>query len=328
MADNYNRSNRLKNGNLKENIKKLRESNHEKVKEMIDRFYKIEPQKEKNSDCQENNHYKTLSGFFNIIGTKSPIQTQNKFTQLQTTKYKPNETWMKDTHTSMKKTHNLKIQTSADADQLFQLYEVYDEKKNASLMNDNEKESLFKTFHIDKSLNKNDQMWISKIFGNKTKSSLINFTKSQIGATTYYFDNIEKAFNKLKMNKIIYNSIMSSRTTKQYHKFTDRFDKEYERFIKAAQMPKIKEKRNNHIIDTNDVNGNVEVKTNTRTLSRLQIFEAFFEFHMIYLDENFTNRPSSRSMFSLNLIGCHLYLFGGMGNEKLCDVWKCDLRSI
>jgi hypothetical protein len=329
MGDNYNRSNYINIGNIKDNILRLKQTNHEKTKEKVNKYYKyIEPPKDKEIEIPDSNHFKTLSRFFKIIGGKSTMMsTQTKSNPLLTSNYKTNDTWMRDSKTSMRRSGNLLIQTDLNADQLFQLYDVYDEKKNLSLLNENEKDALLKTFHIDKSLSKHEQFHINKTFGNKTKNSLNNFNKTQIGASTYYFENAEKALNKLKMNKMIYNNMMSCRTTKQYHRFTDKFDQEYERFMKVAQMPKIREKRENHIVESTEVNGSIEVRSNARTLSRAQIFESFLEFQMIYINENFTNRPSSRCMFSLNIIGGYLYLFGGMGNVKLNDIWKCEIRS-
>ena len=59
-------------------------------------------------------------------------------------------------------------------------------------------------------------------------------------------------------------------------------------------------------------------------VSRESIFNnSYFPGKYIYYQ---SNRPFSRGQATLSIVNNTIYLFGGMSNERLNDIWKCELQ--
>jgi hypothetical protein len=315
----------LKVGDLKENIRSLKKENKQKCKETFTQFFK---QNKKLSDSAlvtqhvDENLYKTLSSFYMTM--KSDPMT---FYRNQTSK-----SLNKDIRTSTTSGFpRFKRDSDVDVQPLINLYHMNLESQNNTMLNKKEKHDILRSFNIESGLDEKEKKFLEKNL--KTNSDFYNtnrdFNKTQCTASTYYFMNPEKSLKKLKLNKLIYSSIMNIRTSRQLSSYTQKADKEFDRYIKVSQMPKIKDhpKKPNEIeymdysiMDKDDQNSN-------RLWTRNQYMDSNIQYELSYFQENYNDRPSSRSMFTLTLVDNTIYMFGGLRNQKLNEIWKCDIKS-
>lgn len=59
---------------------------------------------------------------------------------------------------------------------------------------------------------------------------------------------------------------------------------------------------------------------------RPQNLQNVLEFHGEYISHQ-TNKPKARSFTTMREIKESLYIFGGMSDVKLNDIWVCDVKS-
>ena len=321
---------------MKENIKQLKKENKLKLKEKSDRFFKLYDNKEQTSPQVEEQYYNTLNNFCKRMPTSINNTHTTFFSNTSSNKNRKDiksEGFYEKTLNRSNSFSNKFITTNysdVDAEQLFNLYYIYSDGKFYSKLSSNEKKELLKTFNIERKLNKKEKKYIDDRIG-FTKNDFgetMRSNKSLCTAKTYYFDNAHKAYKKIKLNKKIYDNMMHARTTKQIIEYNYMIEKDYERFIKVSQMPVVRVKNDNSETDENIIiQETTESKTNSKLISRYQLLDSFIEFHLSFIEDYSIIRPTARSMFTISLIDGFIYLFGGMGNNKLNDIWKCDIKS-
>jgi hypothetical protein len=315
-------------GDLKENIRKLKMGNKLKSKEVIERFYK--PQKKATIEREETNTndenlHKTLSTFY-LTMKSDPINFYRNHTSRSLSKF--TETHGNGFSTLSARSSKKDIETNLQP--LIGLYNMYDETKCGTFCDKKEKKEILKNFNIDAHLDENEKKFLDKNLRTKSGFFNNNFDKTQCSAITYYFENPEKSLKKLKLNRIIFNSIMNLRTSQQLKSYSARAEKEYDRFTKVSQMPKIKENAKkptnlelleNSTIDVDDL------QSSNRLWTRKQYLESDIQYELSYFGENYNGRPGTRSLFSLTLVDNVMYMFAGLKNQKLNEIWKCEIRS-
>jgi hypothetical protein len=316
----------LKAGDLKENIRNLKKDNKQKCQTTYNHFFK---QQKKFSDSAivptqvDENLYKTLSSFY-LTMKSDPMSFYRNHTSKSLNKF--------DTRSNTSIGFPMiKRDSEADVQPLIGLYHMNLETQNESILGKKEKKDILRSFNIETGLDEKERKFLDTNL--KTKSDFYStnkdFNKTQCTASTYYFMNPEKSLKKLKLNKLIYSSIMNIRTTQQLKSYTQKADKEFDRYIKVSQMPKIKENSKKPIImDYVDYSiMDKDDQSSNRLWTRNQYMESNIQYDLTYFQENYNDRPSSRSMFSFTLVDNCIYMFGGLKNEKLNEIWKCDIKS-
>jgi hypothetical protein len=323
-------------GNLKENIQNLKKENKLKSKEKVDRFYKLQSRvKDKTlpTNTFDENLHKTLSSFY--LSMKSdPMTFYRGGTNKSLNRYETQTSTFLNFPSRTSYNHDRDKESengNNNIEPLMNLYHMYDDSRSNSLFNKKEKHDLLKTFHIHPDLDRSEKRLIDTSL--KTRSDFYstnrNFNKTQSSASTYYFMNPEKSFKKLKLNRLIYSSIMNIRTSQQLKDYSIKAEQEYDRYIKVSQMPKVKvnlrKPMNFEYLDNSTIEQ--EDQSTQRHWTRNQYMDSDINYELTYFSENYNDRPDSRSLFTLTLADSVMYMFGGLKNQKLNEIWKCEIKS-
>lgn len=292
---------------------------------------------------KNSNHFKTTSNFFmnthSSFVKSSNFETKNNFytlsNQSNNSRPKLNFVDIEEETRKLKKYYKTSIE---DIDE-YKYQNAH--KKTLSIEEKELKTKILKKYQINPVINKEKEQKLPKI-DDKTVS---------IKLTQPYFKSLSKAYKILNLNKQIAHKINEITSCAQIDKYSNDIINAETAKYSLGKMPKVRIKKvdvSNHLLVDNETLANLkkkkEMKKKSLNLVNFTKEENFSSIKPLLITPPNTSleklqinlyvsslvrayKPTSRALFSINIINKYLYLFGGLNSISNCDMWRFSLSE-